>query len=144
MMMHDQNWHFVLLGTSRIRKQAAFLEEQIGDAVLNLTEQTSLEEALGVLRHASVVISEDSGLLHMGWASGVPTLALFGSTNHVWSQPVGRHVRSLHSGDLECGACMSPECRFGDVRCLTRYTPDFVYAQVMTITDGQTFDSRVA
>jgi heptosyltransferase-2 len=56
--------------------------------------------------------------------SGVPTLALFGSSRHVWSAPLGDHTMCLHSGDLECGSCMEPTCRYGDVHCLTRYSAE--------------------
>ena len=64
--------------------------------------------------------------MHLGWVAGTPTLALFGSSRHVWSAPHGNYSLCLHSGDLPCGACMDTECRFGDVHCLTRYTPEVV------------------
>jgi ADP-heptose:LPS heptosyltransferase len=64
--------------------------------------------------------------MHMAWATGVPTLALFGSSRHVWSAPLGEHACCLHSGDLACGACMEPTCRYGDIHCLTRYSAEYV------------------
>ena len=67
--------------------------------------------------------------MHMAWTAGVPTIALFGASNHVWSAPQGDHSVCLHSGDLSCGACMDAECRFGDVHCLTRYGVDRVVAE---------------
>jgi ADP-heptose:LPS heptosyltransferase len=62
----------------------------------------------------------------MAWCSGRPSVALFGSTRSDWSRPLGPHSVLLDSSDMPCGNCMAPECRFGDVRCLTRYTPDRV------------------
>jgi ADP-heptose:LPS heptosyltransferase len=73
-------------------------------------------------------VTEDSGLMHMAWVSGTPTLALFGSSRADWSRPLG-NSRCLNSGDLECGACMEAECRFGDVRCLARYTPERIVGE---------------
>ncbi len=96
---------------------------------MNLAGQTTASQALAIVQAAQLVISEDCGLMHMAWVSGVPTLALFGSSRHDWSAPLGPHSRCLHSGDLPCGACMDASCRFGDVHCLTRYTPEFVVEQ---------------
>jgi ADP-heptose:LPS heptosyltransferase len=118
---------FLLLGTDRIREKATRIEAGLRQSVINLTGFTSLSEAMAILPHVSLVVSEDSGLMHMAWASGVPTIALFGSTRHDWSSPVGPHVRVFHSGDLECGDCMDPICKFGDVHCLTRISPQMVF-----------------
>ncbi|MGA9120098.1 MAG: glycosyltransferase family 9 protein [Bacteroidota bacterium] len=117
---------FVILGTDRIRESAVSLESEIGPSVINLVGKTNVETAIAILQQSACVISEDSGLMHLAWAAGAPVVALFGSSKHVWSSPTGPLVRVLHSGDLSCGQCMQPECRFGDVHCLTRYTPESV------------------
>jgi ADP-heptose:LPS heptosyltransferase len=117
---------FAVLGLPSLRPKSDALRLRAGDRVIDLTGQTSLAQALAIVQRATLVLSEDCGLMHMAWVSGVPTLALFGSSRHVWSAPLGPHTRCLHSGDLECGACMEPSCRFGDVRCLARYSPEQV------------------
>ena len=121
--------HFVLLGTERIAEKAAELRRLLGESVIDLAGKTPLDLAFATLQRAALMISEDSGLLHMAWCSGVPVVALFGSSRHVWSAPVGAHAGSLDSGDLPCGQCMSPVCSFGDVHCLTRFTPEQVYRE---------------
>ena len=120
---------FAVLGLPSLALKAEALQAKIGGDMLNLVGKTTPSEALAVLQRARLIVSEDCGLMHMAWVSGVPTLALFGSSRHDWSSPLGRHTLCLHSGDLPCGACMDHECRFGDVHCLTRYTPDYVVAQ---------------
>lgn len=117
---------FAILGLPRIAQRAAAIRAAIGGDCLDLTGRTGIGETLGLVQHATLVITEDCGLMHMAWTSGAPTVALFGSTRHDWSAPLGPHTVCLHSGDLECGACMAPSCRFGDVHCLTRYTPERV------------------
>ena len=111
---------FLLVGTTRMAGGARYLSERLAGRAIDLTGKTSAAEALGVVQLSSVVISEDSGLLHMAWVSGIPTVALFGSTRSDWTRPLGSHSRCLGSEDLPCGACMASTCRFGDVRCLTR------------------------
>jgi heptosyltransferase-2 len=91
--------------------------------------ETTPSQAFAIVQRASLVLTEDCGLMHMAWVTGVPTLALFGSSRHVWSAPLGDHALCLHSGDLACGACMEPTCRYGDVHCLTRYVPEYVVEQ---------------
>lgn len=124
---------FLILGTNRIFRTAEYLESHLGDSLINLAGKTTLEEALGVIQFTSGIVSEDSGLMHMTWVSGIPTLALFGSSRHEWSAPLGSHSECLHSGDLECGACMESSCRFGDTHCLTRYTPEFVLERALEL-----------
>ncbi|HWW82063.1 MAG TPA: glycosyltransferase family 9 protein [Vicinamibacterales bacterium] len=120
---------FVVLGTRQIVEKAAALQDAVGSGLLNLAGKTTLSEALGILQRATLVLTEDCGLMHMAWTSGVPTLALFGSSRHDQAAPIGTHVGCLHSGDLPCGACMDSTCRFGDVHCLTRFEPRFVVSE---------------
>jgi ADP-heptose:LPS heptosyltransferase len=129
---------FLLLGTSFIAEKATFLEQALGNRVISLVGKTTPVEAFAVLQHATVVLSEDSGLMHMSWVSGVPTLTLFGSTRSDWSRPLGDHSLFLDSSDLACGNCMQSVCKFGDVRCLTRYTPEQVVSYGVALIQKKT------
>jgi len=132
---------FVILGLPRIAGRAAAIASAIGSDCLDLTGKTTAAEAMGIVQRASLVVSEDCGLMHMAWTSGTPTLALFGSTRHDWSTPLGPHTLCLHSGDLECGACMEATCRYGDVHCLTRYAPEAVVSYAETLINRTLGDS---
>jgi ADP-heptose:LPS heptosyltransferase len=124
---------FITLGTSMIREKSAFLKRELGDMLYNLTGETTPSEAFSLLQRVSLVLSEDSGLMHMAWCSGIPTLALFGSTRSDWARPLGNHSSYLDSSDLPCGNCMTEVCKFGDVHCLTRYTPEQVFDQALSL-----------
>ncbi len=127
MLVNRKQASIVLMGDERIAESGRRLAGSIPGHVINLIGQTSLAEAFATVQLLSAIVSDDSGLMHMAWNSGVPTIALFGSSRHDWSAPLGVHTRTFHSGDLECGACMSPECRYGDVHCLTRYTAESMF-----------------
>ena len=116
----------LVLGTDRVREQGAFFARQSGTHVINLAGRTTPGEALAVLRHAALIVTEDSGLMHMAWAAGVPIVALFGSSRSDWSAPRGNRAVCMDSSDLECGCCMKAVCRYGDVHCLTRRSPQAV------------------
>lgn len=117
---------FLVLGTSFIAGKAAFLQEELGNLLIDLTGRTTPAEAFAIVRKAALVLSEDSGLMHMAWVSGAPTMVLFGSTSSYWARPLGEHSFFLDSSDLPCGNCMQSFCRTGDTRCLSRYTPELV------------------
>jgi ADP-heptose:LPS heptosyltransferase len=114
---------FLVLGLPGLRGKAEYLRAELDEWLLDLVGRTTPDEAFGLVRKADLVLSEDSGLMHMSWVSGVPTLALFGSSRGDWSRPLGERSLCLDSSDLECRFCMEVECRFGDVRCLTRRDP---------------------
>jgi heptosyltransferase II len=131
--LQQEEVQFLLLGDGRISEKTDYLQRQLGGCVVNLVQKTSLEEAFAILQHCSLALSEDSGLMHMAWVSGIPTIALLGSTRHDWAMPMGSHTRCFHSGDLDCGACMSSACMHGDVRCLTRYRPEFIFEAAQSL-----------
>ncbi len=114
---------FLLLGLPSLRPKVESLRAALDSRVIDLVGRTTADEAFALVRKAHLVLSEDSGLMHMGWVSGVPTLALFGSSRGDWSRPLGPRSLCLDSSDLDCRFCMDEECRFGDVHCLTRRDP---------------------
>jgi ADP-heptose:LPS heptosyltransferase len=120
------NFQCVLLLTAQHHAKSTALKKVLGDQCIDLSGKTTQVEAFAIVGHAKFVLSEDSGLMHMAWVQGVPTLALFGSTRKDWSQPLGEWSECLDSSDLECGPCMLEVCKFGDNRCLTRYSAKLV------------------
>lgn len=118
---------FLFLGTAQIKQKANYFGDHLSQHTINLVGQTTSAEAFAILQKARLVLSEDSGLMHMSWVSGVPTLALFGATRSDWARPLGDHSSFLDSSDLECGNCMLETCRFGDVHCLSRFSPEMIF-----------------
>lgn len=126
---------FVVLGTSFVAEKAAFLENELGDRLINLVGRTTPSEVFSLLQHVTLVLSEDSGLMHMAWVSGTPVVALFGSTRSDWSRPLGPHSVVLDSSDLPCGDCMQAICRRGDVFCLSRLSPEEVFTRAVSLLE---------
>lgn len=115
---------FLLLGLPAMAAKARTLAARLDGSAIDLVGKTSPAQAFAILQQAVLVVSEDSALMHMAWTSGIPTVALLGSTRGDWARPLGAHSVCLDSGDLPCGYCMERECRFGDTRCLTRRLPE--------------------
>jgi heptosyltransferase-2 len=132
------NTQFLMIGVNLIAEKAAFLKKKLGDRLINLINKTTPAQAFAIIQSTKFVLSEDSGLMHMAWVSGIPTLAMFGSTRSDWSTPLGTHTLLLHSSDLACGNCLREICIYGDTRCLTRYTPEFVFEKARALIISQT------
>lgn len=117
---------FVFIGTRSMSHKAALFRSQLKEKFIDLTGRTTPFEAFSLVGKVKLMLTEDSGLMHMAWVQGVPTIALFGSSPAYWSAPLGEWSQCLSSSDLPCGNCFSETCQFGDVHCLTRYTPEQV------------------
>lgn len=127
------NTQFVVTGIDTISQSATYFKQALGSSLVNIVNQTTPVQAFALVQKAAFVLSEDSGLMHMAWVQGRPTLALFGSTRSDWARPLGSHSAFLDSSDLACGNCMQPNCMYGDTRCLTRYTPQAVFAKAQKL-----------
>jgi heptosyltransferase II len=134
--------HVMLIGTGRLAEKVRYLKKRFGGRIIDLVDATSATEALHLVRNAQFVLSEDSGLMHLAWISRVPLVALFGSTPCDWSKPLGTTSVCLDSSDLECGNCGQPQCRFGDVHCLVRWTPEFVVETARRLLRTQVTSDR--
>ncbi len=111
-----------LLGSG---KEAA-LCEQIAQAAPGactvLAGKTSLIDAMALIAAARGVVSNDSGLMHVAAAFGIPQVAVFGSTSPEHTPPLNDKARVLWLKDelqLDCAPCFDRVCRFGHTRCLT-------------------------
>jgi heptosyltransferase II len=129
---------FVLLLLPSMRHKATFIKNALGDSCIDLTGRTNQLEAFQILGLSRLVITEDSGLMHMGWIQGIPTVALFSSSRKDWSAPQGNWSVCLDSSDLECGPCGLEVCSFGDNRCIVRYTPATVLANALQVMQTTT------
>ncbi len=89
---------------------------------INLAGKTSLAELAGVFALASAFAGNDSGAAHLAAAAGIPTVALFLSTNPVRTSPRGPRVRVL-AADVECRPCMRRTCPRGTYECREAIRP---------------------
>lgn len=124
---------FLILGLTTMKSKATFLKEELKRELIDLVGETSIIEAFAIVKSAALMLTEDSGLMHMTWIQGVPTLALFGSTPSYWSSPLGSWSKCLNSSDLPCGDCFLQECKYGNVNCLTRFSPHNIITEAESL-----------
>jgi heptosyltransferase-2 len=92
----------------------------------NRVGRTSLSEFMVTLVSARLVICNDSGAMHVASALGVPTLAVFGSTEPQLTGPLGLRSRVLRH-HVPCSPCFLRECPL-DFACMKSLTPESAIA----------------
>ncbi|NAZ31051.1 MAG: lipopolysaccharide heptosyltransferase II [Caldimicrobium sp.] len=91
----------------------------------NLCGKTSIEDLPGLFLGAKALVSNDSGLMHLGAALKVPQVAIFGSTSPELTGPKNPRAIVLKK-DFPCSPCFRRTCKHEDYRCLKSITPDEV------------------
>ena len=99
-------------------------------AAFNLGGQTTLRELAALYRDASLVITTDSGPMHLAAAMGTPVVALFGPTDPARTGPYGGGHRIVRRA-LSCSPCFRKQCEAP--RCMTEISVEEVFAAVKEI-----------
>jgi heptosyltransferase-2 len=92
---------------------------------IDLAGRTRLLDAVDLLSLASVVVCNDSGLMHVAGALGVRVVAVFGSTSPDFTPPLGADSAVVRLG-IDCSPCFQRECPLGHLRCLVDLGPERV------------------
>ena len=108
-----------ILGSASDREAAAGIRGK------DLVGRTTLDEAIRLIAGAAVVVSNDSGLMHVAAALGRPQVALFGSSSPEHTPPASANARVLWLR-LECSPCFARECPLGHFRCMKEISVDQV------------------
>lgn len=117
---------FGLIGSPGESSLAAEIASAVPDRILNFTGKTTLPELVELLRLSTVLVTNDTGPMHIAAALGKPVVALFGPTDPKRTGPYGQisHALQWH---LPCVPCMKPVCHWKEpMACLTEILPDSV------------------
>ena len=129
----------VLLGSGKdapVCDEIAKAVQQAGSGrCLDLSGRTGLTEALALVSAACAVVSNDSGMMHVAAAFGVPQVAIFGSSSPLHTPPLSPQAHVIWLKDdpsyqppLGCAPCFARDCPLGHTRCLRDVEPTRVLA----------------
>jgi heptosyltransferase II len=99
----------------------------------------SLIESMALIASSRGLASNDSGLMHVAAAFGVPQVAVFGSTSPLHTPPLNDRARVIWLKDqlgLDCMPCFDRTCRFGHTLCLASVTPERAEAALRDAIGG--------
>jgi lipopolysaccharide heptosyltransferase II len=122
---------WVLLGTKNDAAIGEQIAAAIGDHCVNRIGQTTLDQLIVELRQCRLLLTNDTGTMHLAALLGVPVVAIFGSTEPRLTGPLGNgHIVLRHH--VECSPCFLRECPI-DFRCMKAVTADEVAGAVLSL-----------
>jgi len=101
----------------------------------NLVGRTSITELIARLRACRLLLTNDTGTMHLAAALGVPTVSIFGSTEPILTAPLGANHRIVRH-HVPCSPCFARECPFGHYECMTGVSVERVAGEVMRVLAG--------
>ncbi|HEV3211432.1 MAG TPA: lipopolysaccharide heptosyltransferase II [Chthoniobacterales bacterium] len=120
--------HWLIFGTAKERSISEKIAKRLGTHATDLTGRTALSELITQLRRCEVLLTNDTGTMHLAAFLGVPTVSIFGSTEPQLTGPIGNgHTILRHH--VECSPCFLRECPL-DFRCMKAVTVEEVVRAV--------------
>jgi len=106
----------ILFGTKNDAAVGEQIAAAIGEHCINRIGQTTLDQLIDELRQCRLLLTNDTGTMHLASLLGVPVVAIFGSTEPLLTGPLGNgHIVLRHH--VECSPCFLRECPI-DFRCM--------------------------
>lgn len=113
--------------TADTEEHLAQITKRMKTHAANLGGKTSLKELAALYRRAALVVTTDSGPMHLAAAVGTPVIALFGPTDPSRTGPYGPGHRIVRKG-LPCSPCFRKEC--SNPRCMMEISVEEVFSTV--------------
>jgi lipopolysaccharide heptosyltransferase II len=122
---------WILFGTKNDVAIGDEIASAIGDHCVNRIGQTTLDQLIDELRQCRLLLTNDTGTMHLAALLGVPVVAVFGSTEPRLTGPLGNgHTILRHH--VECSPCFLRECPI-DFRCMKAVTAEEVADAVLSL-----------
>lgn len=126
----------VIVGALDERDLADAICDSMQTAPINMLGKTDLLQLGAILKHCNVVVSGDTGPLHMATAVGTPAVALFGAIDPERTGPVGEGHRIIRHKELGCVPCNAKRCRNARyLECMDRISVNEVFLAVAQILE---------
>jgi len=118
-----------IVGSAKDAPIGEEIERLSGGTCRNLCGRTDLGQAIDLLSCARLVVSNDSGLMHVAAALDRPLVAIYGSSSTAYTPPLSQRARLVNLG-LECSPCFKRECPLGHMKCLNDLLPGRVFDEI--------------
>ncbi len=123
----------ILLGSGKEAELCERIAQAAPGRCQNWAGKTTLRQALSLIAATKSIVSNDSGLMHVAAAFGVPQVAVFGSSSPLHTPPLSGLAQVVwlkndasYQPALDCAPCFQRECPLGHTRCLNDVLPERV------------------
>ena len=114
---------FAILGSADDEPLGEIISRAAPERCLNLAGQTSLPEMIEWLRRCELMVTNDTGPMHVAAALGKPVVAVFGPTEPRRTGPYGQRERVVQT-KLPCVPCLKSRCAWPQpMECMTGMSP---------------------
>ena len=124
-----------VFGSAGEAELAQRVAELTGPRAHSLAGKTTLAEFIHLAAACTVYLTNDSGPMHVAAAAGVPTVAVFGATDHIATGPSSRLARVVRH-DVDCSPCLLRECPI-DHPCMKGVEVEAVVEQALSLAAEQ-------
>jgi lipopolysaccharide heptosyltransferase II len=122
---------WILFGTKNDAAVGEQIAGAIGDHCMNRIGKTTLDQLIDELRQCRLLLTNDTGTMHLAALLGVPVVAIFGSTEPRLTGPLGDgHIVLRHH--VECSPCFLRKCPI-DFRCMKAVSAQEIADAVLSI-----------
>ncbi len=133
-----RGFHIDLFGSSEENEYVGSIASQLPqDKITNLCGTLTLAELPARIAECSLAITNDSGLMHVASAVGIPTIAIFGPTVREFGfMPRNKNVQIVENLNLDCRPCTTiglDHCPKGHFKCMKEMTPEIVIEKFSTL-----------
>jgi heptosyltransferase-2 len=133
--LHAQGYAVWLVGSAKDKEVSEKIVALGNPHCHNLCGATNLSDAIALLACASLVVSNDSGLMHIAAALDRPMLAIFGSSSPQFTPPLSSQAQIIKV-EIPCSPCFKRECPLGHFDCMMKLTPDFVAKHLPILSEN--------
>jgi heptosyltransferase I len=124
---------FAILGDKGDHPLGAIISQSAPERCLNLCGATSLPEMIEWVRYCDLMVTNDTGPMHVAAALDKPLIALFGPTAPERTGPYGQ-LKNVLRLDLPCSPCLSSRCSIENTdECLRSLSPALVFDRVQKL-----------
>ncbi|HEX9079399.1 MAG TPA: glycosyltransferase family 9 protein, partial [Desulfuromonadaceae bacterium] len=133
-LMDELGTGIILVGGGGERDLAEEISAALTHPPLDLVGRTDLMQLGGVLKRCALLVSGDTGPMHMATAVGTPVIALFGAIDPARTGPVGEGHMVIRHREIPCVPCVAKECvNRRNLACMEEITVDEVFNAVVEV-----------
>jgi len=109
---------FILTGTATEQPLIREFKRVYRGRVVDASDAGTIGHTAAILKRTLFLVSNDTGVMHLGAALGVPTVGLFGPTSPAHWSPVGQYATAVYDTAVECSPCVNNYQNYMPSRCV--------------------------